>query len=197
MDVEVAFSLEDQGDFEPEAAVWAGMTDAEGRLDHRHTGVGMGAADGEAHLGWIGDGGDVQGDARAILLAKCADGGATPVGCSGGWAVDHAEDGGSIDGEADHHGEFPVVFDEIGRAVDRIDHPDAPVFQAAAIVLGFLGKDRVVRESTTEAFDDELVGLPVGLGDELVTGLPVDLQGVVVKGEDRLPCLVGEGQGDV
>ena len=64
--------------------------------------------------------------------------------------------------------EAVLAPDEVARAVDRIDHPDARLAQALAGVGQLLGQDDVVGERLAQARDDQRAGGVVGLGDRLV-----------------------------
>ncbi len=49
-----------------------------------------------------------------------------------------------------------------------------PADRATASILRLLGQERVVREGTAQGTDDELLGQPVDLGDDVVLGLVDD-----------------------
>ncbi len=60
---------------------------------------------------------------RAAVVAECADSGGTPIQEPEGGRRHHPKHGLVVPHQRDIDGEFAVAFDELARAVERIDHP--------------------------------------------------------------------------
>src|SRR5207249_2467509 len=63
---------------------------------------------------------------------------------------------------------------EIVGAVDRIDHPDGACVRIARAAL--LTEETVHREEPREAANDEILALAVGIADEVLRPLAVDVK---------------------
>ena len=110
---------------------------------------------------------------------------------------DRADGRAAVDRQADHDDEAGVAGDEVARAVDRIDHPDAPPPETFAGVGDLLGQDDVVGKRLGEARDDERVGRDVGVGDRFVARLGADGQLLAVVAAHQLAGLARDAGRDV
>jgi hypothetical protein len=75
-----------------------------------------------------------------------------------------------------------VAVNEVGGAVQGVDHPDVIGAGAAMLAAGFLGPDAVVGVGPEQGLDDGAFGGVVDLGDEVVRLLLRDAHGLHVEG---------------
>jgi len=108
--------------------------------------------------------------------------------------LDHAEHGLAIFDEGDVDGEFAVALDELARAVERIDQPQAPpiaAHEAGHVLDRFLRQHRHVRREALERVDDAAVRGEVGRRQRRLVVLVLHRELAVVDSEDvcrRVAC---------
>jgi hypothetical protein len=109
---------------------------------------------------------------------------------------DHAalRDPGVVIGDGDR--EVGDLVGEVVRAVDRVDDPQM-LGRGVPLFVGFLAEDRVRRECPLDHGGDGVLGLDVGVGDEVGDVLaPHGDPLAEVSGGDRAPGsgrLLGDG----
>ncbi len=114
--------------------------------------------------------------------------------------IDHAVLHPALDLQGDGHRVLGKAVDEIGGAVERIDHPQViGAFALAGQFAAFLGEDAVVRVRLADDVDDACLGGLVHLGDEVVGLLAIHLERVAVlrRAADQVARLAGGSQGNV
>src|SRR3954469_4723700 len=84
---------------------------------------------------------------------------------------DHAESRAAVDREADHHGKLTVFCDELFRAVEWIDVPNALYTELGGAIVALFRNDGVARKRLAQAFDDVRVRPAIGFGDGVTLAL--------------------------
>lgn len=82
--------------------------------------------------------------------------------------VDHAKYRATIERQRNRDGILWNALQELARAVQRVDDPDAAVEQALAVVVGFLGEPGVVGKCAEQSLAERVVDFDVGFGDDFV-----------------------------
>ena len=153
------------------------------------------------HLGWrVGVGGvERQGRVAAFLKPRTAafSGGKEMIGDG---VVDDSDDGAMADvgshGQADLDGEMAGLVDEVARAVDGVDDPDAFGAEPSRVGRGLFAQDGVAGEGRAQGVEDNVVGSVVGFGHGAV-GLLSNVVLAVVEGLDGLPRTAHRSHGRV
>ena len=107
----------------------------------------------------------------------------------------HAKRRLSVLDQRDVHGELAVALDELARAIQRIDQPEArpAASRVPGDFLAFLGKDRDVRRQRAQTIDDDAIGGEVGSGQRRIVALGLDVEIVAaVHGHDGVAGLMGD-----
>ena len=130
----------------------------------------------EGHLaaGELGDTADVDGTAVAV----CSDADDAVPAVAERRRADDAERVLTVDLEADQGREDGVATDEVGRGVDRVDHPAGCVGIAREPIL--LPQDRVVGEAFGDRGSDRAFDRAVSLRDPGAVGLRLGVAAVVL-----------------
>lgn len=100
--------------------------------------------------------------------------------------VDHPDLGPALPHEGDRDAETRDAAQKIGRAVDRVDDPDAVADLAAAL----LAEEGVAWKRLAEAPADQFLDLGIGRREVVLVGLEVELKrGRAISGNGRArPC---------
>src|SRR6266516_445364 len=152
MNVKIALSLDDKSDFDANGASPDFFFEAEGAHHLVHSRAAMRAAGGQAHTFQV----SVVADSRPLGRESCP---LDPRSASlhgaiqkpGQWLIDNTENGLAIHRQPNLHGKVAVAFDETVGSVQRIDHPDAPLFQSAICVEGLFRENAIIGKFLSNA----------------------------------------------
>src|SRR3569623_1591439 len=112
-------------------------------------------------------------DAPPFQLRAAAAGGGEQFGAER--IVDHRHFAAALVAQCDRHRKLRKAVQEIGGAVEWVDHPG---ILAAALFPALFGEDAMIGMRLADGLDDLLFGAVVDLGHEIVAAFALDLQAV-------------------